>query len=314
MSKRIGIMILVGILCLLPLAAAGSPEGAGDSEKGSGITIGVTTITLQHQFFIDIDEGLRNLADERGVELLINDPSQDAARQVSAIEDFIQKGVDGMVVISIDGVTAIPAMEDAAAKGVPIVTVDAVVESSSVSAHVGTVNEVAGYELGVYTKEYVAGNYGGPVKIGIVTFLESPIQQQRIAGFKRGMGDETSITYLNPLPGYDREEALNTTEAMLQANPDLDIIYATAENGVIGVKAALESAGNDEVKVVGFDLTDESADGIRSGSIVAMIQQQPYEMGRIALSTLLDIIDDKDVPKSLPTPVLLYDKSNIDEY
>lgn len=310
MSKRVGMMIMFAIWGLLPLAATGSPERTDDS----GITIGVTTITLQHQFFIDIDEGLRNLAEENGVELLINDPSQDVARQVAAIEDFIQKGVDGMVVISIDGVTAIPAMEDAAAQGVPIVTVDAVVESSSVSAHVGTVNEVAGYELGVYTKEYLAQTYQGPVKIGIVTFLESPIQQQRIAGFKRGIGDASGITYLNPLPGYDREEALNTTEAMLQANPDLDIIYATAENGVIGVKAALESAGNDRVKVVGFDLTAESAEGIRSGTIVAMIQQQPHEMGRIALATLLDIIGGKAVPKSIPTPVLLYDKSNIDEF
>ena len=301
--KRISalMVLLVAFICL------------GYSSFAKDITIGVTTITLQHQFFIDIDEGIKSAAKERGVDVMVNDPNQDAAKQMAAIEDFVQKGVEGMIVISIDGVTAIPAIEDAAEK-MPIVTIDAVVDSDSVTSHIGTVNEVAGYELGKFAKEYIAKNSPEGAKIGIVTFLESPIQQERIEGFKRGLEGSKNIKFLNPLPGYDREEALNTTEAMLQANPDLDYIFATAENGVIGVKAALESSENQTTKIFGFDLTEESAEGIRSGTIIGMIQQQPFEMGRIATNILIDAIEGKKVDKLVPTPVLLYHKGNISEY
>ena len=285
----------------------------GYSSMAKDLTIGVTTITLQHQFFIDIDEGIKSAAKERGVQVMVNDPNQDAAKQMAAIEDFVQKGVDGMIVISIDGVTAIPAIEDAA-ETMPIVTIDAVVDSDSVTSHIGTINEVAGYKLGKFAKDYIKEHSPDGAKIGIVTFLESPIQQERIAGFKRGFEGCENIEFLNPLPGYDREEALNTTEAMLQANPDLDYIFATAENGVIGVKAALESSENTTTKIFGFDLTDESADGIKSGTIIGMIQQQPFEMGRIATNVLLDAIEGKKVEKLVPTPVLLYHKGNINEY
>lgn len=293
-------------LCLL-IVFGGCANKQAAKQK-----IGVTTITLQHQFFIDIDRGIKEVAEQNGIEVIVNDPAQDAARQTSAVEDFIQQKVNGMIVISIDGTTVVPAVEEAFQK-VPVVTIDAVVKTDKITSHVGTVNEDAGNQLGAYLKKHITEKLNGKAKVGIITFLESPIQQDRIRGFRKAL-EGVNVTYLNPLPGYDREEALSSVESMLQANPDLDIIFATAENSVLGAKAALESAKNTKVKIVGFDLTPESADGIKSGTIVAMLQQQPFEMGRIAMNTLIKAMNGETVEKTIPTPVLIYDAQNIAEY
>ncbi|MGO0914044.1 substrate-binding domain-containing protein, partial [Clostridioides difficile] len=114
--------------------------------------------------------------------------------------------------------------------------------------------------------------------------------------------------------GYDREESLNTVENLIQSNPDVDIIYATAENSVLGAKAALESAKNKDVKIVGFDLTEEASSGITDGTILAMIQQQPKEMGRLAVEAVVKAIKGEKVEKNIPVPALLYDKENIKDF
>lgn len=295
-----------------------SMEGPSKSDNKSGsdkkdLTIGVSTITLQHQFFIDIDEGIKEKAKELGVKVIVNDPDQDVAKQTSAIEDFIQQNVDGMIVLGTDNSAIVPAVEGAFEK-MPVVTVDAVLNTENITSYVGTVSYDAGKKLGEYTKKYIDEKLGGKSEIAIVTDLKSQIQMQRIDGFKDALKGSANVKILNSQPGYDREESLNTVENLIQSNPDVDIIYATAENSVLGAKAALESAKNKDVKIVGFDLTEEATSGITDGTILAMIQQQPKEMGRLAAEAVVKAIKGEKVEKNIPVPALLYDKENIKDF
>lgn len=285
----------------------------GASETPDEITIGATTVTLRHQFFIAMDEGMKEAAEERGVTLLVNDPNVDSQRQIAAIEDFAQQDVQGLIVVGTDPSAIVPAVEEAA-QTLPVVTIDMKLNTDAVDSFVGTLNDEAGAQLGAYTADYVENELGGEAKIAVVTWLESSIQRQRIDGFLSAFEGMENVTILNPQPGYDREESMNTVENILQADPDIDIIYATAENSVLGSMAATESAGREDVKIVGFDLTEEAAGGIQSGNILAMIQQQPKEMGRQALFAVLDKIEGKEIDANIPVPVLLYDANNVDEF
>ena len=267
------------------------------------LTVGVTTVTLRHQFFIDIDEGIKEAAAEHGIELFTNDPNVNAQEQVSAIEDYMVMGVDGLIVIGTDPAAIVPA-----------VTIDMKLETDSVDSFVGTLNDEAGEQLGEYTKNYINSELDGSAQIAIVSWLESNIQQQRVEGFERALAGMENVEILQPQPGYDREESMNTVENILQSNPDVDIIYSTAENSVLGAKSALESARAEGVKIVGFDLTPEAADGIKDGIILAMIQQQPKEMGRIALNALVEKINGNEIEPLIPVPVLLYDNENVDDF
>ena len=306
--------LLIAAAMLLLLTACGSQEKSGSEKKDDGkLTIGVTTATLRHQFFIDIDEGMKKVAKEAGVELLVNDPNLDLSKQVSSIEDYMQKDVDALVVLAVDNAGVIPVIEEAKDKGIPIITADAVVDSPSVDTFIGTENYEAGKQLGEYLKKDIEAK-GKDVKVAVVTHEQSFVQKQRLDGFKEVVKDMKNVKILNSQPGYDRQKSMATVENILQADPDIDYIYATAENSVLGALAALESANNKTVKIVGFDVTDEAAEGIRTDYILAMIQQQPDKIGEEAIKAALEAIKGKKLDKNISVPVILVDKANVDEH
>lgn len=305
---------LILVAMLLVLSACSSQEKADSGKKNDGkITIGVSTATLRHQFFIDIDNGMKKAAEEAGVELLVNDPNLDLAKQVSSIEDYMQKSVDALVVLAVDNAGVVPVVEEAKEKGIPVITADAVVESESVDTFIGTENLEAGKQLGEYLKKDIDAK-GKDVKIAVVTHEQSFVQKQRLEGFKEVLKDMKNVEILNSQPGYDRQKSMATVENILQANPDVDYIYATAENSVLGALAALESANNKHTKIVGFDVTVEAAEGIRGEHILAMIQQQPFKIGEESIKAALDAINGKKLDKNISVPVILIDKSNVDEH
>lgn len=149
MKKKILILLLVSFMILgMNISVA-----AQDDQ----LTVGVTTVTLRHQFFIDIDEGIKEAAAEHGVELFTNDPNVNAQEQVSAIEDYMVMGVDGLIVIGTDPAAIVPAVNEAAEQ-MPVVTIDMKLETDKVDSFVGTLNEDAGEQLGQYTKNILKMN------------------------------------------------------------------------------------------------------------------------------------------------------------
>lgn len=316
-KKMILAVFIVFTFIAATACSSGEKKGASKEESKDGeLTIGVSTITLQHQFFIDIDKGIKKAAEELGVNLLTNDPNQDLAKQVAAVEDYIQKNVDGLILMATDNAGVVPVVEEAYDKGIPVITADAVVESPSVTTFIGTANYEAGLELGEYFKEYVERNRkdNDEIKIGVVTSIQAYVQQDRLKGFKEALKDMDNVVFLNDQPGYDREESMRAVENILQANPDVDFIFATAENSVLGSLAAIESANAKDIKILGFDVNEEAAKGIQNGHILAMIQQQPELIGEMAVKAAIDAINGKEMEENIDVPVILIDQDNVDEH
>lgn len=319
MVKKASLLAMAALVSIM--AGCGSTEAGNQpantpataAPEGKEITIGVSTATLRHQFFIDIDNGMKKAAEEAGVKLLVNDPNLDLAKQVSAVEDYMQKGVNGLILLAVDNAGVVPVVEEAKEKGIPVITADSVVPSDKVDTFIGTENYEAGKQLGEHLKKQILAD-GKDVKIAVVTHVQSFVQKERLRGFKEVLSNVSGISFLNDQPGYDREKSMATVENILQANPDVDYIYATAENSVLGALAALESANNTKTKIVGFDVTPEAAEGIRGGKILAMIQQQPEKIGEAAVKAAIEAINGKQLEKNISIPVILMDKSNVDEY
>lgn len=317
-NKKLMLTVFMVFTLIFTTACSSGEETGSNKEEGKDgeITIGVSTITLQHQFFIDIDNGIKKAAEELGVNLLTNDPNQDLAKQVAAVEDYIQKGVDGLILMATDNAGVVPVIEEAHDKGIPVITADAVVESPSVATFIGTANYNAGLELGNYFKEYLEKNRkdDDEIKIGVVTSIQAYVQQDRLKGFKDALKDVEKVVFLNDQPGYDREESMRAVENILQANPDVDFIFATAENSVLGSLAAIESANAKDIKILGFDVNKEAAAGIKNGHILAMIQQQPELIGELAVKAAVDAINGKELEKNIDVPVILMDQENVEEH
>ena len=304
--SRRGLGLLLGSAVML----AAVPGGAQDKK-----IFALVQINQQALFFNQMNEGAQKAADAAGVDLVIFNANNDPAAQNNAIETYIQQGVAGIAVVAIDVNGIMPAVEQAAAAGIPVVAIDAILpDTGPQMAQIGVDNAKAGADLGAYFVEYAKG--AGGAKLGIVGALNSFIQNIRKDGFEGTLAGVDGITVAGTVDGQNvQDTALAAAENLMTANPDMTAIYATGEPALLGAVAAVESQGRQaDVKVFGWDLTATAIAGIDAGYVEAVIQQDPASMGAAAVDALKTIIDGGTVEKVISVPITIVTKANVDDF
>ncbi len=303
--SRRSLATLLGAAALL----AAVPAAAQDK------TFALIQINQQALFFNQMNEGAQAAADAAGATLVIFNANNDPAAQNSAIETYIQQGVDGLAVVAIDVNGIMPAVEQAAAAGIPVVAIDAILpEDGPHLAQIGVDNAAAGADLGAFFAEYAAG--AGGAKLGIVGALNSFIQNVRMEGFEGKLAGVEGVTMAGTVDGQNVQDiALGAAENLMTANPDMTAIYATGEPALLGAVAAVESQGRQaDVKVFGWDLTASAVAGIDAGYVEAVIQQDPAGMGAAAVDALVTITGGGTVERNIAVPVTIVTKENVDDF
>jgi ribose transport system substrate-binding protein len=300
--SRRGLGVVLGSAVLL----AAMPGLTQDKKK-----FALVQINQQALFFNQMNEGAQKAADAAGVELVIFNANNDPAAQNSAIETYIQEGVDGIAIVAIDVNGIMPAVDQAAAAGIPVVAIDAILpEDGKQSAVIGVDNGKAGADLGAFFVEYAKG--AGGAKIGTVGALNSFIQNLRKDGFEGVLAGVEGITMAGTVDGQNvQDTALAAAENLMTANPDMTAIYATGEPALLGAVAAVESQGRQaDVKVFGWDLTASAI----AGYVEAVIQQDPAGMGGAAVDALWTITEGGTVERTISVPVTIVTKANVDDF
>ncbi len=295
---------------LLGAALAATSVGAQEAR-----TFALIQINQQALFFNQMNEGAQAAADAAGVELVIFNANNDPAAQNSAIETYIQEGVDGFAVVAIDVNGIMPAVQQAADAGIPVVAIDAILpEEGPHLAQIGVDNAQAGADLGHVFVDWAAAN--GGAKVGVVGALNSFIQNVRLDGFTGALDGVEGITLADTVDGQNVQDvALAAAENLMTANPDMTAIYATGEPALLGAVAAVESQGRQaDVKVFGWDLTASAIAGIDAGYVEAVIQQNPAGMGGAAIETLVTLSGGGTVERNIAVPVTIVTKDNVDDF
>ena len=279
-------------------------------------TIALVQINQQAQFFNDMNKGAQEAADAAGAELVIFNANNDPAAQNNAIETYIQQQVKALIVVAIDTNGIMPAVQQAAEAGIPVIAVDAVLPEGPQLAQVGVNNYGAGELIGKHFVDYVAANLDSKAKIGIVGALNSTIQNIRQKGFEDTIAANPAIEVIGVVDGRNiQDNAMSAAENLFTANPDMHAVYATGEPALIGAVAAVQAQGvGDQIKVFGWDLTSHSIQGIDDGFVVAVVQQSPYGMGKAAVEAALTAIGGGSVEKIIDVPVTLVTKENVDQF
>jgi ribose transport system substrate-binding protein len=310
MTKRRHVLA-TALLAGTALAAASFSPGSAAAE-----TIALVQINQQALFFTQMNEGAQAKAAELGVELVIFNANNDPAAQNNAIETYIAQGVDGLVVVAIDVNGIMPAVEQAAEAGIPVVAVDAILPDGPQVAQVGVDNAAAGAMIGEHFLDHVEKEMGGEAKLGIVGALNSFIQNVRQEGFESVVADAPGITMAGVVDGRNvQDNAMSAAENLMTANPDLSAIYATGEPALLGAVAAVESQGRqDSVAVVGWDLTAAAIKGIDEGYVVGVVQQDPAGMGAAAVEAAHRAIAGETVEAEIAVPVTIVTADNVDDF
>lgn len=316
--------LIVSIALMVVLAGCGSTndssndstDGKEEDKNDKKITIGMVTINQEALFFTEMVKGAKQEAENQGVELVVYNPNNEPIEQNNAIENFIQQGVDAIIVNAIDVNGIVPAMEKAAEKKIPVISVDSIVESEAVSVQIGVDNKKASEELGEYFVNYVKENLNGKVKLGIVGALNSYIQNVRNDGFTEVIKKEPGIEILDIVDGKNvQEDALTAAENLFTGNPNIEAVFATGEPALIGTAAAVESQNKkDQVKVFGWDLSKQAIKGVDEGWVVAVVQQHPDKYGKESVSAAIKLIEGEEVPDFIDVPASIVTKENVEQF
>lgn len=293
-------LLVLALALMIALLGACSSQSSGSSDDK--ITIGASLLTAAHPFQVAIKEAIEAEAGNQNVEVEIAIADQDLNRQISSIEDFINKQVDAIIVTPVDSDGIKGALLKAKDAGIPVVTVDIKANGVEVDSHIATDN----YTGGMIAAEAMAKYMGGEGQVGLTTYPEVQSVRDRIDGFKANAANHPGLEIVTELPGRTREEAKTASEDMLTAHPDLKGIFGFGDDMAIAANAAITERGADAV-VIGFDGLEEAQKSVdEDNAFKAVVVQFPDKMGEVAVQNAVKLAKGEEVEKEVPITPGLY--------
>ncbi|MFQ3659983.1 MAG: D-ribose ABC transporter substrate-binding protein [Anaerolineae bacterium] len=290
MLHKLGKLLgLLGLLSLAPMA----------TMSQDGYTLGVSISRLSNPFFISLVEGAQATADQLGVELIVVDAADNPSTEAANIEDLIAQGVDAILINPTDSDAVVPSVAAANAAGIPVFTIDRSANGGEIVSHIASDN-VAG---GALAAEYLCSALGGS---GNVVELEgipgTSAARDRGAGFNAYMAENCpGVTIVaRQTANFNRAEGLTVFENILQAQADIDGVFAHNDDMILGAIEAANAAGRAGIVFVGFDAVDDAVAAVRAGTLAATVAQQPALMGSLGVETAVKALNGETVETFIP--------------
>ncbi len=288
-------------------AATGCHRGTG-SNVGTK-RIGVTLLTREHEFYRQLEAGLKNAADQHGYQLIVTSGDFDLAKQQSQIDNFILQHVDAIIVCPADSKGIAPAIERANLAKIPVFTADIAAQGGTVISHVASDN-LAGGRLAA---EYVAHALNGEGSVGIIGQPETQTAMERQTAFSEEIKKYPTITIASGWNGGGvRDRAMKAADDMLQGSPNLKAIFGINDDTALGALSAAEARGRNDLIIVGYDATPEAVKAIQRGSALkADVAQQPRDIGAKTIDVISTYFGGGQASKNISIPVKIVDANSL---
>lgn len=305
MKKIISLLL---VLCLMASVMVGVVAHAEEEEIVIGYSCGWAWVP----YCIAGRLGAEIAAKEEGVTLISTSANNDMQTQIADVENMVQKNIDGLLMYAIDSAGLSPIAAEVNAN-IPVGTVDVGVSETEVNFHVASNN----YDIGCMAARCVGDYLGGKGTIAIVGWSIVDATVDREKGFQDTLAAEypdiTIATYYGD-GGSDRTAALNATESILLAHPDLDMIWGSNQQAALGALAAVDAA-NVDIPIFGVDSDVESLTAIlENPRFVGTISQDPYMMGYAAVKAMVAVLRGEEVEPSVFTEVHVVTAENAAEF
>jgi len=277
--------------------------------------IAVVVSTLNNPWFVVLAETAKNTAEGLGYESTVFDSQNNPARESEHFDNIISSGYDAILFNPTDADGSIAYARKAKEAGIPVFCMDRELNAND-----------------VVVSQILSDNYAGTVALGQLFVKElnkegNYIELLGLVGdnntWNRSKGFHSVVDRFSNLKmvaqqsaDFDRAKALEVTESLLQANPDIKGIFAGNDAMAMGAYQALVAAGKDQqVKVFGFDGADDVVKLIAEGKITATGMQFPKLMAKTAAESADAYLKGKrDFEQKIPVAVELVTKDNVMNY
>ncbi|MFI6681469.1 substrate-binding domain-containing protein [Kribbella sp. NPDC050470] len=295
---------------------ADSP-GAGEPKSCKGAdgkyTIGMSQANVAEPYRQRMDDDIRAAAKEvPQFDVKFADAAQDNAKQVADVENYITQQIDLLIISPNEAKPLTAVVKKAYDKGIPVIVLDRKVEGDAYTGFIGGDNVQIGSEAGKYVAEKLLPSGGNIVELK--GLAGATPQAERHQGFVDAIKANPKIKIVADASGdWLREKGQAQMDALLKANPKIDVVYAHNDPMAEGAYLAAKAVGREkEMKFLGIDALPIPSGGIKAveqGRLSATFTYPTNGKEAITAAKKL-LVDCGTIEKSQILPTRLIDASN----
>jgi ribose transport system substrate-binding protein len=281
--------------------------------KGKAPTIAYMPPGTEFNYYIAIGEGIKALAKETGANTFMLAPQSgaDINGQMGMIQDVITRGVDAIILSTHDENAAAPLVKQAVDKGIAVVIVNSDILKFPTPVHgvVGYSQRHGTQKEGKYAEKLVGGK---DIVVGLIEGQPGYHSTERVGGFVDVISKLPNFKIVASMPGDWNVEGGNRAGMdMLQAHPDIKLIFAANDYEIMGAEKAASALGRKDIILLGNDGDTACLEEIYAGNVTATVNTTPFVMGQMVLQVALDTLNGKYKGGWVETPTVIVDKSNV---
>ncbi len=296
-------------------------SGASTAAAGGGKTFTIAMIAKSstNPVFLSGRQGAEaaaaELTKQTGVNVKIDwltPPDEDPTLQAQRIAQAANAGANAILLSASDAGKLVGAVDEAVARGVPVMTFDSDVAGSKRFSFYGGDDQLMGKQV----MQELAKQMGGKGKIAILAGNQNaPNLQNRVQGVKDEAKNYPGITILNTF--YHAETPQDAAAEVLRAQnayPDIQG-WAMIGGWALFTKALLTDLDPNKVKVVSVDALPAELPYVEKGLAPVLLAQPTYNWGYVSVKTIFDhVYSHKDVPAHVQMDLVRVSKENLGDW
>lgn len=289
------VIVILGIFLIAFLILLYPDTGLHTNEDDGYIRLTFVAPFANTGYWGIAANGIQDAAQEYGMNVkCIGFSESDTEKQIRYIKSAVYSHVDAIITAGIENSDEFKeALQMASESGIPVVLIDCDIEGSNRLCYIGTDN----FEAGRLAGENIVEVTGGKGSVAIIGNENSSInQQERIDGFRSIISEYPDLEVVTVLEGNTnymtmKEQIVN----MLEEYPQVDAIFCSEgySSNSINQLLAEKNAEYENLRVVTFDVSENSLENLQDGSVYSTIQQDPYTMGKKAVEYLNEYLNGK---------------------
>jgi ABC-type sugar transport system, periplasmic component len=292
-----------------------SESGSGETESSSlpescssdNPLIAVLLPNQTNPYYVAMKTGFEEQAEEVGFKAEVQIADDDDAAQLAQAEAALQKNPCALAFNPVKSEPAAAIVRAANDAGVPVFTVNVIVDESALDAQGGSIIQYLGADNqagGAQVGEKVIEDMGEDAKlsIGFVTEPDEVPVVIRDEGFTDAVSVNPNAEVVAEVDGNVKvDDSLKVTTEMLQGNPDMNVIFASTGPAAQGALEAVKASGRD-VKVYGFCAPEIPLTDLYP----ACVAQEPEDYGRRVVDQVVSYVAGDSVDEEILRPLKMY--------
>lgn len=277
------LMIIAVLLCACSQTGQPAEEPAGEEL----IVVGFSQVGAESDWrnanTISMQQAL---SPENGYRLILDDAQQKQEKQITAIRNFINQGVDYIVLAPTTETGWETVLNEARTAGIPVIIVDRMIESKNTSLFTCWVGSDF-YKEGLTAVEWMENHLAGePLRIvHLQGNIGSSAQIGRTRGLDEGLENHPEWELVFRETGdFTQAKGQELMESILEEGMDFNVIYSENDNMTYGAVNALKAAGIEpgrDVTIISFDASNTALHMVLSGEINFDVECNPLHGPRV---------------------------------